>query len=443
MRAFTRRLLAAGNPMEWSRADKCLLVAVCVLPFILVYMAFEYYTLRHPEIAPFVDPAFLPRHAEINWGFIAAWTAVAVAALRLRSRTPENTVLVHVTCQLYCGGFAFGSYLIGHYTNNYAAAVFLGGVPMGLLLFDRAPMLLATGTFFAVVLGTTVLEQVGLIPYAPLVSGSPASGGHLSTYFFLAFGFPTFAILVLAFLVMDYTVQGWRDREEQLARANEVISRYVAAQVAEQIRAGHFDDFERLERRKLTLFFSDINSFTEVADLMEPEDVLRLLNEYLAEMTAIAERHGATIDKFIADAIMIFVGAPVATNDRDHALRTVRMALEMQARMGVLAERWRREGVDHPLEMRIGINTGLASVGTLGSKGRMDYTAIGRQVNVAARLQLRCPPRRILVSHSTWLLVRDEIECVPRPDLQAEGVRGAPAAYEVVGPRGATAAAER
>jgi class 3 adenylate cyclase len=236
-------------------------------------------------------------------------------------------------------------------------------------------------------------------------------------------------------------VRLWRTRErqlaetsDQLARANEVISRYVAQQVTEQIRLGNYDVIDRQLRRRLTLFFSDIEGFTEVADRVEPEELSELLNEYFAEMTTIAERFGGTLDKFMGDAIMIFFGAPTATHDRDHALRAVRMAMAMQGRMEQLRSGWEQRGIKEPFRIRAGINTGVASVGTFGARGRMDYTAIGRQVNLAARLQVNCEPGRILLSHSTWVLVRDHIECVAKGDIHVKGVRDPVSVYEVSPP---------
>jgi adenylate cyclase len=236
-------------------------------------------------------------------------------------------------------------------------------------------------------------------------------------------------------------IERWHHHEDQLvqttdqlARANDLISRYVAAQVAEQIRLGNYDAVDRQDRRRLTLFFSDIKGFTEVADHVEPEELSEILNEYFAEMTVIADRHGATIDKFMGDAMMVFFGAPVATHDRDHALRAVRMAMGMQGRMAALHQRWQERGILDPFQIRIGINTGVASVGNFGAPGRMDYTAIGRQVNLAARLQVSCEPGKILLAHSTWVLVRDEIECVPKGDIQVKGIRDSVMVYEVLVP---------
>jgi adenylate cyclase len=248
----------------------------------------------------------------------------------------------------------------------------------------------------------------------------------------------TGVIVIAGIVLIYYIVVTWKDREAKLAalsdelvRANEVISRYVAAQVAQQIRAGNVDAVRRHDRRKLTLVFSDIKGFSEIADQVEPEELSEVLNEYLAEMSAIADAYGATLDKFMGDAVMTFFGAPIATHDTDHALRAVRMAQEMQQRVAELQVKWRRAGVEHPFEVRIGINTGVASVGTFGAHARMDYTAIGRQVNIAARLQVVCEPGRILLSQPTWLLVQDAIRCVPKGEIDIKGVRHLVTVYEV------------
>jgi len=247
--------------------------------------------------------------------------------------------------------------------------------------------------------------------------------------------------MMLVMLALIYfIIDRWQDREEklvatseQLARANDLISRYVASQLAEQIRAGSYEAVEKHDRRRLTLFFSDIKDFAETADHVEPEDLSEVLNEYLSEMATVGERYGGTIDKFVGDAVMIFFGAPASTNDRDHALRAVQMAVEMQERMVTLRQKWRRDGFERPFEIRIGINTGQASIGNFGSKSRMDYTAIGRQVNLAARLQTHCEPGKILISHSTWVLVQEHVACVPQGELQVKGFQNPVKVYEVVG----------
>ncbi len=209
---------------------------------------------------------------------------------------------------------------------------------------------------------------------------------------------------------------------DQLKKANEIISRYVADQFAQKIREGRHDDVAAPRRRRLTMVFTDIVGFSDIADELEPEDLSMLLNEYLAEMTTITEKYGATIDKFVGDAVICFFGAPTATDDRDQAHRAVSMALEMNERVAELDMFWRKFGANIRLRIRIGVNTGIAYVGSFGSKRRMDYTAIGKQVNLAARLEASCEPGNVLMSHTTYELVSDSIPCVPRGEIHVKGI---------------------
>jgi len=434
-----RGLAGLGNPLDWDPADKCALAAAIIGPFVAWYLAWAWYFLRHPEHCPYLDPRGLVILARYNGLLMLAWLAVLLAARLLRRRASAR-LLVHVVIQLYAIGFAGYSYFLGHYSGGYATAVALAGGTAGLIIFGRAPILAGAASFFLVFTATTLAEQAGWIPYGPVLASAPWTGGRLSGYWLASYGTLPVAIAMAGLFLVVYVVDRWRSREtelaqtsDQLARANDLISRYVATQVAQQIRAGNYGAVDRHDRRKLTLFFSDIKGFTEIADTIEPEDLSRILNEYLSEMTGIAERYEATVDKFVGDAMMIFFGAPLATHDRDHALRAVRMGIEMLARLGELREKWLGEGIEEPFQVRIGINTGVASVGNFGSKGRVDYTAIGRQVNLAARLQVNCDPGKILISHSTWALVHDEIECLPKGEIEVKGFHHPVKVYEVVG----------
>jgi class 3 adenylate cyclase len=437
--AVGRFLLRAGNPLDWSTVDKVILSGVAVWPFTIWYWIWLDRLLAIPSWAPFFNRPFLKTALAIQGVFVVAWFGVIVTAYLLRRRSPENRLVALAAIELYCVGFAFASYYVGHYTAPFGAIVGFAGAVVIVLLFE--PWVAATGilSFFVVLAGTTVAEQLRLIPYAPLFQDAPVIDGQLHTDYLLLNGVPMFAMFAVGLILGYYIIDRWRDRDlklahtsKLLARANDVISRYVASQLAAQFLAGNYDAAYHHERRKLTLFFSDIKDFSATADEIEPEELAEMLNEYLCAMTVIGERYGATIDKFVGDAVMIFFGAPSATSDRDHALRTVRMALEMQARMASLREEWRHRGLERPFDIRIGINTGHASVGSFGSPGRMDYTAIGRQVNLAARLQTYCEPGKILLSHSTWVLVHDEFSCAPRGEIDVKGFHVPVRIYEVV-----------
>jgi class 3 adenylate cyclase len=208
----------------------------------------------------------------------------------------------------------------------------------------------------------------------------------------------------------------------QLSQANEIISRYIAEQLVREIQEGHHRDVATPRRCYLTMVFTDIVRFSETVDEIRPENLSILLNDYFAEMTSVAEKYGATIDKFIGDGMFCFFGAPTATNDRDHAYRAVKMALEMNERVDELNSSWSGFGATRPLLLRIGVNTGIAIVGSFGSKSRMNYTAVGRHVNIAARLEENCEPGNVLISRSTYELVRDRISCVEKGEMRVKGI---------------------
>ena len=202
------------------------------------------------------------------------------------------------------------------------------------------------------------------------------------------------------------------------------LARYIPSQVLETILDGTHEETIQTRRKKLTLFFSDIKDFTETTGEMAPEDLTYLLNKYFSEMSAIAVAHGATIDKFIGDAMVMFFGDPQTRGVKEDALRCVRMAVAMQHRMADLQALWRDKGYDKPFRMRIGINTGFCNVGNFGSDQRMDYTVIGAEVNLAARLEQMGEPDGIMLSYETYALVRDEFDVEEQPPIKAKGIAG-------------------
>jgi len=150
-------------------------------------------------------------------------------------------------------------------------------------------------------------------------------------------------------------------------------------------------------------------------------------------MSKIALEYGATIDKFVGDAMLMFFGDPETQGVKEDALRCVRMAIAMQRRMADLQAIWRDKGYEHPLRMRIGIHTGVCNVGNFGSAQRMDYTVIGSEVNLAARLEQACDPDGILLSFETHALVSEEIDADERPPVALKGIAGEVRTFAVKG----------
>jgi len=162
------------------------------------------------------------------------------------------------------------------------------------------------------------------------------------------------------------------------------LARYVSSHVAENIlSSGELAQLSG-ERRIITIMFTDVRGFTSLSEKMSPEDVVMLLNEYFESMIDIVFKHNGTLDKFIGDGMMVMFGAPVP--DENHASNAIRAALKMRDEMEKLALKFQKEK-NLNLNIGIGIHTGPAVVGNIGSNQRMQYTAIGDTVNLAARVE--------------------------------------------------------
>jgi len=223
------------------------------------------------------------------------------------------------------------------------------------------------------------------------------------------------------------------NNNEFLASLSMKISRYLSPQVYKSIFSGLRDVAIQTERKQLTIFFSDIKDFTATTERLQPEQITQLLNEYFTEMSNIALRHGGTIDKFVGDAMLIFFGDPESKGEAEDARACLRMAIEMQQRLRHLNRKWRDEGVEHPFRVRMGINTGYCNVGNFGSADRMDYTIIGAEANLAARLQSIAEPGQIVISYEAHALVRGMITAHTLPAISMKGISRQVVPYAVDG----------
>ena len=220
--------------------------------------------------------------------------------------------------------------------------------------------------------------------------------------------------------------------ESRLEDLASQLSKYLSPQIYKSIFSGETSARPQTRRKKLSVFFSDIEGFTELTDRLEPEVLSTLLNSYLDEMAQIALKHGGTIDKFVGDAIMVFFGDPQSQGEKQDALACVRMALEMRRRMVQLRREWQDIGITSPLKIRIGINTGHCNVGNFGSENRLDYTIVGGQVNLASRLESSADADQILISEETHVLVRDEIACEKMASISVKGIPYPVQTYQAV-----------
>jgi len=202
--------------------------------------------------------------------------------------------------------------------------------------------------------------------------------------------------------------------------------------VADSIIAGQSDVKLVTTRKNLTVCFADIRGFTGIAERMEPEELIELLNEYFTAQTDVVFKYGGTLDKYYGDGMMVFFGDPIPY--ADHAERAVRMALEMKSRLPELQKRWFMRQEEH-LNIGIGITTGYVTVGNIGSPARLDYTVIGNNVNLASRLADLAAPGQILVTERTMVQIQEIVESREHGERTVEGAVRPVRIYEVLGPR--------
>jgi class 3 adenylate cyclase len=233
-------------------------------------------------------------------------------------------------------------------------------------------------------------------------------------------------------LLREKAVLGFEEANAKLTKISRALARYLSPQVRAEIISGQSAARIETRRRQLSFFFADIVNFTATTEHLEPEALTDLLNSYLEEMSAIILKHGGTIDKYIGDAIVAFFGDPHSRGNREDALAAVRMAIEMRGRMISLREQWLNRGLSEPFHIRMGIASGFGTVGNFGTEDHLDYTAIGAQVNLAARLESLAQPDQILIAEATYRLVKEEICCEKVDEFKIKGIAYPVNAYQVV-----------
>ena len=292
------------------------------------------------------------------------------------------------------------------------------------------PLIILLGAAFGFATGRTRSQ---------LVSGTVAAASIAAVvllgYAALAAGFsvpPFTAALAIAVTYIVITVFNFVREQRQTALLKQTFGRYVSPQILDHILTHPEKVHLGGERRDLTILFSDIRGFTSISEAAEPEEVVEMLNEYLTRMVDILLRHGGTLDKFIGDAVMGFWNAPAA--DPDHARHAVACAVEMIEETARLRERWQGEG-KAALRIGIGINTGEAVAGNIGSERVFGYTVIGDAVNLASRLEGKNKDygTEIIVSESTLERMGDGFDAVYLDDVKVKGKENAVKIFEVKG----------
>jgi adenylate cyclase len=250
--------------------------------------------------------------------------------------------------------------------------------------------------------------------------------------------------LALVFTYLGTAVYQYLSERQQKAMIKGVFSHYLNPAVVNILVNDPSKAKLGGDLRDLTIFFSDIASFTTISEHYhgKPEGLVELLNEYLEEMTTIVLKYEGTLDKYIGDAIMAFWGAPIP--QKDHALRACLAGLEMQVRLAELRRKWKKEGRPE-LVARCGINTGSVIAGNMGGKDRFDYTVIGDPVNLASRLEGANKQYEsfIMISEFTHKLVHKHVTVRELDLIQVKGKNEPVKVYELMGRQDMTLTAEQ
>ena len=271
--------------------------------------------------------------------------------------------------------------------------ILLFGIPLGIWLAMTQPRWMPLGLAL-------------LLPFAGIVYFAFLHGSWLNFIVPALFTLVPNVSLVALYRVLI--------EEQEKRKVRSRFQQYVPPEVVRRL----LDDPERVKPRKseITVLFSDIRGFTSISESLDAQELADLLNGYLTEMTRIVFRYQGTLDKYIGDAVMGFWGAPY--EEPDHATRACNAALSMLARLAELQKDWRAQG-QPVLDIGIGLNTGVASVGNMGSSMRLAYTAMGDAVNLASRLEglNKEYGTRIIISESTYKELRSERVLVRELDM--------------------------
>ena len=235
------------------------------------------------------------------------------------------------------------------------------------------------------------------------------------------------------YIGQDDAVQQATGRIKIMVSVINKLTRFMPLQVWRPIVKNDHSVTVFNKRAKLTIMFSDIVGFTELSDSLSADNLADILNTYMHTMTLIADKHGALLDKFIGDGMVCFFGQPSSQGTRQDAIACVAMAIDMRREMRSLRQTWRLMGFDG-LYVRIGITTGYCHVGNFGSNSRMSYTLIGKEANLASRLESAAGKGEILISQSTYDYICHEYECEYSGEFSLKGFDSKIKAWQVLDP---------
>jgi class 3 adenylate cyclase len=444
--AFLRELVHPPFPepiseKDWHRAER---IRLWLLPTLATLNLLTRIFMPH---RPEIDYRNYDIACIANIAAHASAVLLNVWALRRAQTELAHRRVSAVSCVLEQFTGLTGIWLVGSVTTTWGVIFFIVSIACYRAYFDAQLGKIAILSALVQQNGLVAAEVAKLVPSHAMVPHEHSlvydnAGGLIGASLWLSVGYG------LVWVLAGYVANRFRQSEHALRELNTSLEervrqqvallertgrlrRYLAPQIVERILAADIDPVAVRERRHITVMFADLRGFTEMVERVPPEVLADVLNRYFDEVAAIAFRHGGTIDKFIGDAVMVFFGAPEATGERDQAFRCVSMALEIQRRIGELAADFARLGAGQPLAVRIGIASGVATVGSFGARHRSDFTVVGAPVNRAARLEPLAPPGGILCDAATRELLAQSFGFNPQGEVKLKGFAEPVATFQV------------
>ncbi|MCH7505354.1 adenylate/guanylate cyclase domain-containing protein [PVC group bacterium] len=273
---------------------------------------------------------------------------------------------------------------------------------------------------------------VGVLAYMLMILGALTAGIFLFKNYSIWISPVPYLLLVTGIFGIVLGVRYFYEEKEK-KWIRHAFGHYLSRNVMEEI----LEDPSKLclggEKRVVTVLFSDIRGFTSYCEIHPPEKVVKLLNEYMECMTNIIFRNNGTLDKYVGDEIMALFGVPLSRYDKDHAWGAVKTAWEMFEELKILQKKWESQG-EKPFGIGVGINTGEMIVGNMGSSKVMNYTVIGDEVNLGARVEAltRTYDANIIITESTYQMVRSRVRALFLDDVKVKGKEKKVKIYSVV-----------
>jgi adenylate cyclase len=244
-----------------------------------------------------------------------------------------------------------------------------------------------------------------------------------------------YPLIAISSVYIGIVVVYYRTEEKSRKWITSLFGKYVSPIIIENLIKN--PDAINLggEKKNITIFFSDIRGFTTISEKLDPEDLVHLLNDYLTEMTSVILQNQGLVDKYMGDAIMAFWGAPL--DQPNHAELSCISSLEMIDKLKDLQKKWKNEDIPS-FDIGIGLNSGDAIIGNMGSMNRFDYTAMGDNVNLASRMEglNKIYGTNIIITENTYNIIKDDFETRQLDKVRVKGKKKAIPIFELISKKG-------